>query len=192
VYLPLEDHLDDAADPVVEIAEVLERALPAPARERGALLLGFVEQRPGAGEVSLGDPAEGGERLLDAGRDGPEEMRPGLPREDPGAVTLGLEEAAVDAGGHLGRGVDARGRDDLLLGAVPLPGEGEELEEEGPLLRVGGRFPDLLGQGLDRGFQVPRVEELLGSRHHEPPGPRLRPARRPSRGSGADDDDRGC
>ena len=190
--LPLEDHLDDAAEDVVEVPQVVEGDLAPLPGERRALLLGLVEEGPCRGDVPLADLADGREALLDVGGNVPEEVGPRLPGEDPRPVPLGLEEAAVDAGRHLGGGVAAGGGGDLLLGPVPVAGEGEKLEEEGPFLRVGGRFADLLGQGLDRGLQVSRVQELLGRRHFGPPHSRHPGGAGATAGGGSVRDDRGC
>ena len=191
VYFPWKTISTTPAEDVVEVAQVPESGLSPLPGERRALFLGLVEERPGRGEVPLADLPEGREALLDVAGDRPEEVGAGLPGEDAGPVPLGLEEAAVDAGRHLGGGVGPGGGGDLLLGPVPLAGEGEKLEEEGPLLRVGGGLADLLGQGLDRGLEVSRVEKLLGSRHVGPPHSRPRAAPRPPREAGRYRDDRG-
>jgi len=103
------------------------------------------------------------------------------------ALLLGGDVGFVDL--HRQGGLRALGAEhlDLLLGAIPLPGEAEQLEQEDAPRGVGRIGPDLLREGLDGGVETAGVQELLGGRHiHLRDGPQSnRPlGSRPPSGAG--------
>ena len=79
------------------------------------------------------------------------------------AHSLGVERAVIEQRAHLGFLASLADDGELLLGAIVLAGEAEELEEEGAAVGVGGIVPKLGAQRIDRFVELAGLQKIAWS-----------------------------